>query len=81
MGRPRLTTKRYRYYINPSLRSGQALTLHAGQDDDLIALLADLPPRQRVKVIKTVLRAGLQAAPATQERNRKLLTAHKEVTT
>ena len=58
MGRPRLTTKRYRYYIN--------LTLRAGQDDDLIALLADLPPRQRVKVIKTVLRAGLQAAPADQ---------------
>ena len=72
MGRPRLTTKRYRYYIN--------LTLRAGQDDDLIALLADLPPRQRVKVIKTVLRAGLQAAPADQQSQTQPPAAHDQPT-
>ena len=50
MGRPRLTVPVHRYYIN--------LTLREGEDDDLIAFLANIPPRRRVKAIKTALRGG-----------------------
>jgi hypothetical protein len=49
MARPKLTVAVHRYYIN--------LTLREGEDDDLIALLTQVPARQRVRLVKRALRA------------------------
>lgn len=50
MARPKLAVLVRRYYIN--------LTLREGEDDDLITFLEHVPIRQRVRAIKSALRAG-----------------------
>lgn len=49
-GRPRLAVPPQIYYIK--------LRLYPGQDDDLIAFLATVPPRWRSAAVKIALRTG-----------------------
>lgn len=50
MPRPKLTCKVFRYDINMRLREGE--------DDDLIAFFQGIPPKGRVRAVKTALRSG-----------------------
>ena len=49
MGRPRLP---------PAVCIGIKLTLRSGQDDDLLAFFASIPPAQRAAAVCQALRAG-----------------------
>ncbi len=50
MARPRLPV--------PSVVIGLTLHLRPGEDDDLLAFFARIPPRQRAAALKSALRAG-----------------------
>jgi hypothetical protein len=63
MARPKLAVVVRRYYIN--------LTLREGEDDDLIAFLDRVPLRQRVRAIKSALRAGPLSVDEHRERLKK----------
>ena len=49
-GRPASTTPAWECHIH--------LRLRAGEDDDLIAFLSNLPPRRRALALKVALRSG-----------------------
>ena len=55
MARPKLTVPVHRFHVN--------LTLREGEEDDLIAFLQNIAPRQRVKAVKMALRTGNLTAP------------------
>lgn len=58
MGRPRLP---------PAVCIGIKLTLRPGQDEDLLAFFAGIPPAQRAAAVCRALRAGgIQAGQAGQ---------------
>lgn len=71
MGRPRLP---------PAVCIGIKLTLRPGQDDDLLAFFANIPPAHRAAAVCRALRAGemqiIQAGPAAEDDTLFDLAAH-----